>query len=39
MSWQAFRDNLVDTKNVTKAAIVGLDGNIWTQSDEMNVRN
>ena len=39
MSWQSYvDDHLVGSGNVTKAAIVGLDGNVWAQSPEFNVR-
>eukprot|EP01114_Cavostelium_apophysatum_P012872 TRINITY_DN298_c0_g1_i1.p2 TRINITY_DN298_c0_g1~~TRINITY_DN298_c0_g1_i1.p2 ORF type:complete len:127 (-),score=28.44 TRINITY_DN298_c0_g1_i1:178-558(-) len=38
MSWQAYVDtNLVGSKCVTKAAIVGLDGNKWAGSSGFNV--
>jgi tRNA(Arg) A34 adenosine deaminase TadA len=39
MSWQSYvDDHLVGSGNVTKAAIVGLDGNVWAQSPGLNVR-
>lgn len=38
MSWQAYVDtNLVGSKKVTQAAIIGLDGNAWAKSAGFNV--
>jgi len=37
MSWDPFRDNLVASGHVTKAALCGLDGSVWTQSPGMDV--
>jgi len=37
MSWQAYVDNnLVGSKSITKAAIVGLDGSRWATSKDLN---
>lgn len=30
--WDAYRDNLLAGRNCSDAAIIGLDGNIWTSS-------
>eukprot|EP00286_Rhodomonas_abbreviata_P020363 CAMPEP_0181306642 /NCGR_PEP_ID=MMETSP1101-20121128/10419_1 /TAXON_ID=46948 /ORGANISM="Rhodomonas abbreviata, Strain Caron Lab Isolate" /LENGTH=124 /DNA_ID=CAMNT_0023412733 /DNA_START=139 /DNA_END=513 /DNA_ORIENTATION=+ len=38
MSWQAYVDDqLIGTRKVNKAAIIGLDGNIWAQSAGFNL--
>ena len=37
MSWDPFRDNLVASGHVTKAALCGLDGSVWTQTPGMDV--
>lgn len=38
MSWQAYVDtNLLGTKKITKAAIHGLDGNVWATSKGFSV--
>ena len=38
MSWDSYRDNLVATGCVEKAAICGIDdGAVWTRSDDFNV--
>ncbi len=31
MSWQAYVDDQLISKNLKKAAIAGLDGNIWAK--------
>lgn len=39
MSWQDYVDNqLMASKCVTKAAIVGHDGGIWAKSDNFEVK-
>ncbi len=39
MSWQSYVDtNLVGTKNVTKGAIIGLNGSTWAISAGLQVR-
>lgn len=30
--WDAYRDNLLASKNCSEAAIIGLDGSVWTAS-------
>jgi len=35
--WNAYTDALVATKNVTSAAIIGLDGNTWASSGGLSV--
>lgn len=38
MSWSDMvNNNLVGTGNVSKAAIIGLDGSLWAKSDNFNV--
>lgn len=38
MSWDAYRDNLLATQQVSQAAIIGLaDGGVWTASPGLNV--
>ncbi|KAI0218681.1 Profilin [Lamellibrachia satsuma] len=38
MSWDPFRDNLVASGHVTKAALCGLDGSVWTQTPGMDLK-
>ncbi len=37
MSWQAYVDDQLISKNLKKAAIAGLDGNIWAKSADFNL--
>jgi len=37
--WDAYRDNLLAGKNCSEAAIVGVDGNVWTTSPGLATLN
>jgi len=38
MSWDAYRDNLIATQKVSKAAILGMnDGGVWTHSAGLSI--